>query len=69
MALYAFDGTWCEDEPEPIKDSNVIKFKDAYRGRSEYIEGVGTRFGALGRILVVFLEPVGKRELKKCMIS
>lgn len=51
MALYAFDGTWNEDEPDPSDDTNVLRFKRAYQGHAEYIEGVGTRFGAIGRVL------------------
>ena len=53
MALYAFDGTWSEDEPDPADDSNVVKFRDAYDAPPQskvYIQGVGTRFGSLGRI-------------------
>ena len=52
MALYAFDGTWNEDEEEASQDTNVRKFADAYHGnggRVSYIEGVGTRFGSVGR--------------------
>jgi uncharacterized protein (DUF2235 family) len=46
MALYAFDGTW--HERGGSDPSNVVLFKNAYRGRSEYISGVGTRFGRIG---------------------
>ncbi len=65
MALYAFDGTWCEDEPESIKDSNVVKFLNAYSGKCEYIEGVGTRFGALGRILGGVFGTGGKTRIEE----
>ncbi|MBC8551905.1 MAG: DUF2235 domain-containing protein [Candidatus Brocadiales bacterium] len=65
MALYAFDGTWCEDEPEPGKDSNVVKFKSAYRGTCEYIEGVGTRFGALGCMLGGLFGTGGKTRIEE----
>jgi hypothetical protein len=51
MALYAFDGTWNEDEVDPVDDTNVLRFKRAYQQQAEYIEGVGTQFGALGRLL------------------
>jgi hypothetical protein len=53
MALYAFDGTWNEDEDAPDQDTNVVAFGDIYnlQGPVEYREGVGTRFGALGRFL------------------
>lgn len=51
MALYAFDGTWNIDDEDPDKDTNVVRFKELYSGpQVEYIEGVGTRLGALGRI-------------------
>lgn len=49
MALYAFDGTWNEDDEDDIKDTNVVKFSDAYDGKVELIAGVGTRFGLMGR--------------------
>ncbi|MEM7247388.1 MAG: DUF2235 domain-containing protein [Acidobacteriota bacterium] len=51
MALYAFDGTWNEDEEKATEDSNVIRFRDLYEGPVEYRAGVGTRFGHLGRVL------------------
>jgi hypothetical protein len=51
MALYAFDGTWNEDEANEAKDTNVVKFSDAYAGRKFYLEGVGTRLGFVGKIL------------------
>lgn len=52
MALYAFDGTWNEDEGSAIEDTNVVRFKELYQGNNaEYLEGVGTRFGKLGRFL------------------
>ena len=52
MALYAFDGTWNEDEEIPSKDSNVVRFRDAYLGdHKKYVAGVGTRFGFLGRVI------------------
>ncbi len=53
MALYAFDGTWNEDEDIPNMSTNVVKFRDIYNNHApiEYREGVGTRFGKLGHIL------------------
>jgi uncharacterized protein (DUF2235 family) len=51
MALYAFDGTWREDEIDDEKDSNVRRFHDAYEGNKVYVPGIGTRFGKLGRAL------------------
>ena len=50
MALYAFDGTWNEDEENPTADTNVVHFRDAYEGPVEYRQGVGTRLGVLGRM-------------------
>lgn len=52
MALYAFDGTWNTDEDQPEQDTNVVLFKELYSGAEvEYLEGVGTRWGAVGRVL------------------
>ena len=51
MALYAFDGTWNEKEPDPVDSTNVLKFRNAYKGKAYYIDGVGTRFGPIGRVL------------------
>lgn len=51
MALYAFDGTWNEDEEQPGEDTNVVRFRDIYEGPVEYRTGVGTRYGAIGRAL------------------
>jgi uncharacterized protein (DUF2235 family) len=51
MALYAFDGTWNEDKPGAEQDTNVVWFNNAYTGPNKrYWEGVGTRFGFIGRI-------------------
>jgi len=50
MALYAFDGTSNIDEEEDIKDTNVVRFKELYNGTVQYVEGVGTRFSAVGRV-------------------
>jgi uncharacterized protein (DUF2235 family) len=46
MALYAFDGTWNEQGMD--RDTNVVQFKDAYLGRTEYFHGVGRRGGKAG---------------------
>ncbi|MFQ5346201.1 MAG: phospholipase effector Tle1 domain-containing protein, partial [Mariprofundus sp.] len=53
MALYAFDGTWNEDEEEGVSEheTNVVKFRDIYEGPVEYRAGVGTRYGAVGKVL------------------
>ena len=60
MPLYAFDGTWNEakdgDDPQ-YSNTNVVRFFEAYRRHSArpdldfYLAGVGTRFGAVGRVL------------------
>ena len=53
MALYAFDGTWKEDEGGLEGDTNVRKFLDYYDWPQEhenYREGVGTRKSVLGKI-------------------
>jgi uncharacterized protein (DUF2235 family) len=50
MALYAFDGTWNQDKPGTEHDTNVIWFRDAYTGPKHYFKGIGTRFGAVGRL-------------------
>jgi Uncharacterized alpha/beta hydrolase domain (DUF2235) len=56
MALYAFDGTWNDstapDEQRDVrKDTNVHRFRIAYNGQREYVNGVGTRFGLIGKIV------------------
>ncbi len=51
MALYAFDGTWNEDEESEGKDTNVAKFYNAYQDNKFYLEGVGTRLGFIGKVL------------------
>jgi uncharacterized protein (DUF2235 family) len=51
MPLYAFDGTWNVDKPGTEHDTNVVWFRDAYTGPKHYFEGIGTRFGELGRIV------------------
>lgn len=54
MALYAFDGTGNEDRPGEDKDSNVLKFFEAYQDPNKnrdpkqdtgslYLKGIGTR--------------------------
>ena len=56
MALYAFDGTWNDstapdDQRDARKDTNVHRFRVAYSGKREYVNGVGTRFGLIGKIV------------------
>ena len=54
MALYAFDGTWNEyDRTNDDGDhtiTNVQRFHDVYdEKRRHYYQGVGTRFGRIGK--------------------
>lgn len=58
MALYAFDGTWNtrkDGEDPDDDDTNVVRFFEAYNARSNpddfYVEGVGTRNEAAGRVI------------------
>lgn len=52
MALYAFDGTWNSDEDKLVEQTNVVRFSELYIGtHTEYVSGVGTRFGKLGHVL------------------
>lgn len=55
MALYAFDGTWndssaAEDARDTMKDTNVHRFRNLYSEKVEYIDGVGSRFGLIGKL-------------------
>lgn len=56
MALYAFDGTWNdsslpESQRDTKADTNVHRFRTVYKGTVEYIDGVGTRHGSLGKMI------------------
>lgn len=57
MALYAFDGTWNDSTSAPDgqrdikKDTNVHRFCVLYDGKKEYKDGVGTRYGIIGKII------------------
>ena len=53
MALYAFDGTWNEDEDEKAKETNVPVFCKCLPLDMNvfYLEGVGTRIGFIGKLL------------------
>src|SRR5207249_5747383 len=64
MALYAFDGTNDDDRntgstaAAVAADTNVFRFYSAYTGyaqslgiKTEYVPGVGTRFGLPGKIV------------------
>jgi len=68
MALYAFNGTWNEDDPaqkgETGHDTNVVKFCEAYQGTPLYQDGVGTRWGLLGRMFGGVAGFGGRRRVK-----
>jgi uncharacterized protein (DUF2235 family) len=49
--LFAFDGTWNSDSAGTEKDTNVCWFAQAYGGKTLYLPGVGTRFGAIGHAI------------------
>lgn len=56
MALYAFDGTWNDsrapdEERDLKKDTNVHRFRVLYDGNREYVDGVGSRFGFIGKMI------------------
>lgn len=56
MALYAFDGTWNDsrlpDEQRDLKkDTNVHRFRALYNGTREYVDGVGSRYGIIGKMI------------------
>ncbi len=68
MVLYAFDGTWNEDEPGTTADTNVVKFRNLYQANGEkveYVEGVGTKFGTLGRVLGGVFGAGGKSRIEE----
>ena len=67
MALYAFDGTWNEKEPDPVASTNVLKFRNAYKGKAYYIGGVGTRLAPSVGYSAVSSARAAKPESKKCM--
>ena len=53
MALYAFDGTWNQDQELDERDTNVLRFfelSDEPDDRKLYMKGIGTRFGVIGRV-------------------
>jgi len=53
MALYAFDGTWNSEKDAGHYDlnTNVVRFKDVYSGPTFFYKGLGTRHGALGKLI------------------
>lgn len=68
MALYAFDGTWNEDEAQDDRDTNVVKFREVYAGAEfEYLNGVGARHGVLGRVLGGLFGAGGRTRIEEMM--
>ena len=65
MGLYAFDGTWNENSPKDAKDTNVVKFCDAYAGSKWYVEGPGTRFGFVGKFFGGVFGAGGKQRVEE----
>ena len=66
MALYAFDGTWNSDEDKLVEQTNVIRFAELYVGNNtEYVSGVGTRFGKLGHVLGGLFGSGGHTRIKE----
>ncbi len=55
MALYAFDGTWNDSstsiKSNTSKDTNVHRFRQLYGENHFYKDGVGTRYGIIGKIV------------------
>ena len=69
MPLYAFDGTWNVDKPESQHDTNVVWFRDAYQGPKHYFEGIGTRFGELGKIIGGVTGAGGRDRVKEAVAA
>ncbi len=67
MALYAFDGTWNKDKPGAEHDTNVVWFRNAYQGSVCYFEGVGTRFGELGKLFGGITGAGGKDRIREAL--
>lgn len=66
MALYAFDGTWNSDEDDPKVDTNVVRFRELYDGPDvEYIAGIGTRGGRVGKVLGGLLGMGGHSRIRE----
>jgi len=69
MSLYAFDGTWNDDEEAPELDTNVVRFLDFYDdGEGEkYVDGVGTRKGHFGKIIGGLTGAGGRTRIKEML--
>lgn len=83
MALYAFDGTWNEPSTEnPEKcDTNVVRFIACLKKKeqlgllgmlsenAEYVEGVGTRFHLLGKLVGGFTGAGGRERIREFLVK
>lgn len=70
MALYAFDGTWQDDEASGVqnqKDTNVVRFLDAYQGKTAYMEGIGVRKGVFGRLIGGLTGAGGRTRIREAL--
>jgi len=69
MALYAFDGTWNEDEAEEAKETNVLGFCKCLPLDVNvfYLEGVGTRLGFIGKLLGAVTGAGGRFRINRAM--
>ncbi|MEP1209571.1 MAG: DUF2235 domain-containing protein [Rhizobiaceae bacterium] len=73
MAIYAFDGTWNEDDDLTElggNDTNVARFLDACdlpAEEEEYVEGVGTRFSLLGKTIGGAIGAGGKVRIRQML--
>lgn len=66
MALYAFDGTWNErkDAGEYGRNTNVVRFVDAYTGKKLLLKGVGTKYSWLGKVFGGAFGAGGKERIR-----
>lgn len=69
MALYAFDGTWNEDEADEGQNTNVNKFFKSYDAAKFYLEGVGTRKGFVGKVLGGVTGAGGKVRIREAIAA
>src|SRR5688572_6363854 len=76
MTLYAFNGTWNAEKTdveatpdnEYLANANVLKFRDACTdANGYYTNGVGTRFGTLGRIIGGAFGVGGQDRIKEAL--
>ena len=67
MALYAFDGTGQVDDELDLRDTNVVCFHAAYKGKKFYRTGVGTKLGLFGRIIGGITGTGGRSRIKESL--